>query len=98
MEVSFIFSNIFIIIIIIIIYFAEDDLLELIPVANLPLFVCEPPPQHGHWEIGGVGLHLGTKPGLLKGSTLNLTTRPPGVALFIISKNIKEYYKLKGAL
>ena len=53
---------------------------ELTSVAHLPLFVCELPPQHGHWQVG-VGLCLRTKPGLLKQSVPDLTTRAPGLAL-----------------
>ena len=49
---------------------------EVTSAANLPLFVCEPPPQHGHSWTSGVGPCLGTKPRLSKQSTLNLTTRP----------------------
>ena len=33
--------------------------------------------------MSGVGLHLRTEPGLLKQSTPNLTTRPPGLALIV---------------
>ena len=49
---------------------------ELTSAANLPLFVCEPLPQHGHQQMSGVGLHPGTEPRPPKQSTLNLTTRP----------------------
>ena len=52
---------------------------ELTSAANLPLFVCELLPQRGHRETSGIGLRLGTEPGLPKQRALNPTARPPGL-------------------
>ena len=60
--------------------FFEEDYPELTSAVNLPLCVCDPPPQHGHRQMSGAGPHLGTEPGPPKQSTPNLTTRPPGLA------------------
>ena len=56
---------------------------ELTSAANLPLFVCEPPPQHGQWQMNGVVLRLGTEPRPWKQSATNLTTRLLELALLI---------------
>ena len=56
---------------------------ELASTVNLPLFVCEPPSQHGPWQTRHAGLHLGTEPGQPKQSTPNLTTRPLGLAIVV---------------
>ena len=48
---------------------------ELTSTANLPLFVCEPPPQNGYWQTGGIGPCLETELRLSKWSMPNLTTR-----------------------
>ena len=54
---------------------------NLTSVATLPLFHCEPPPQHGYWQTSGEGSCLGTESRPPKWSTLNLTTRSSGLAL-----------------
>ena len=57
-------------------FFPKEDF----SIVNIPLFVCELLPQHGHWQMSGVGPHLGTEPRPPKLSTLNLTARPLGLA------------------
>ena len=59
----------------------EEDSPELTSIANLPLFVCELPPQHSHWQTSGVDPRPGIEPRPLKWSVPNLTTRPLGLAL-----------------
>ena len=54
---------------------------ELTSTANLPLFVCEPPPHYGHWQMSGAGPYPGNEPGPPKWGALNLITRPLGLAL-----------------
>ena len=60
-------------------FFAGEDSCELTLVANLPLSVCEPLPQPGHWQMSGVGLRWETEAGQPKWSMPNVTTRPPGL-------------------
>ena len=51
---------------------------ELTSTTNLPLFACKPARHHGLWQMSGVGPRPKAKPGPLKHSVPNLTTRPPG--------------------
>ena len=53
---------------------------ELTSPCNLSLFICEPPPQHGHWQMSGVGPWPGAKPEPPNWSVPNLTTWQPGSA------------------
>ena len=71
---------------------------ELTSIANLPLFGCELPPQYGHWQTRGVGLCLGTEPGLLKRSMPNLTTGPLGLAPCVLLFNPPSYHGETGIL
>ena len=53
---------------------------ELTSAANLPPFVHELLPQHGHWQTSGIGRCLGTESRLLNWNAPSLTTRPLGLA------------------
>ena len=62
---------------------AEEDSPRAYISASLPLFFCLWVTATVQLPTSGVGLWLGTEPGLPKWSTLNLTTKPQGWPLFL---------------
>ena len=84
-------------------FFPGKDLPKLTSIANLPLFICQLPPQHSHWQMSGVIPCSGTEPRPPKWNVLNFNhfNQPLGPApsysllthLFTDEETMCSYWK-----